>query len=72
MKNMLLIHIPITFIWDQITLKIELDFEGKAYVIQIWMRWVENKKISYLINTVFQQVTMYGSSWGRIFYQIHS
>lgn len=44
MKNMLLNHIPITFIWDQITLKIELDFEGKAYVIQIWMRWVENKK----------------------------
>lgn len=35
MKKMLLIHIPITFIWDQITLKIELDFEGKAYVIQI-------------------------------------
>lgn len=71
MKKMLLIHIPITFIWDQITLKIELDFEGKAYVIQIWMRWVE-KKISYLINTVLHQVTMYGSSWGRIFYQIHS
>lgn len=44
MKNMLLIHIPITFILDQITLKIELDFEGKAYVIRIWMRWVENKK----------------------------